>query len=45
MRIAYVFTHFPVPSEAFAGLEVKTLVELGNQVEVFCLRKPPPNAT
>lgn len=38
MKIAYVTMQFPVPSETFASLDVKTLESFGDTVEVYAMR-------
>lgn len=43
-RVAYVSMGFPVPSEAFAGTEVKALRDRGVDVSVHCMRRPPGKA-
>ena len=38
LRVAYVTMQFPVPSETFAGTDVRVLREAGVEVEVFSMR-------
>lgn len=38
MRVAYVTMRFPVPSEAFAGTDVRVLRNAGVDVDVFTMR-------
>lgn len=39
--VAYVFMIFPVPSEAFAGVELRALLDRGVEVSVYSLRPLP----
>lgn len=40
LRIAYFLWHFPVPSETFVLNELRTLVEQGHDVHVYCRQSP-----
>ena len=44
MRIAYVTIQFPVPSEAFAAVEMRALRRQGTDLRVLCYREAPPGA-
>ncbi|ENO75234.1 glycosyltransferase [Thauera sp. 27] len=44
MRIAYITTQFPAPSETFACNDVRMLVELGADVRVYGMRSPHSRA-
>lgn len=38
MKISYITMQFPVPSETFASQDINVLLDLGNVVDVYCLR-------
>lgn len=38
MKISYITSRFPAPSETFASLDVNALLELGVQMDVYCIR-------
>lgn len=44
MRVAYVTMHFPVPSEAFAAVEIRALRRQGADVTVLAYRGAPADA-
>jgi glycosyltransferase involved in cell wall biosynthesis len=44
MKIAYVTMHFPVPSEAFAAVEIRALQRQGAEVTVLAYRGAPADA-
>lgn len=44
MKVWYVFSQFPAPSETFAGTDVRVLRELGVQVRAVNLRPSHPRA-
>lgn len=44
MKIAYVTMQFPVPSEAFAAVELRALRRQGAEVTVLAYRSPPRGA-
>jgi glycosyltransferase involved in cell wall biosynthesis len=44
MKIAYVTIQFPVPSEAFAAVEMRALRRQGAELSVLSYRSPPANA-
>lgn len=39
MKIAYITMRFPLPSETFACNDIKSLINKGHEVEVYCLRE------
>jgi glycosyltransferase involved in cell wall biosynthesis len=45
MKVWYVFSRFPCPSETFAGTDVRTLRELGFEVRAANLRPSHPAAS
>jgi glycosyltransferase involved in cell wall biosynthesis len=42
VRAAYFLWHFPVPSETFVLNEMRTLLERGTDIRVYCRRSPHP---
>lgn len=44
MRIVYVTMQFPVPSEAFAAVEIRALRRQGGEIAVAAYRGAPPGA-
>lgn len=41
LRIGYVFSQFPIPTQTFAISDIDALRELGHHVTVFTLKMPP----
>ncbi len=44
MKIAYIFTRFPAPTETFACNDVRALKRLGVEVSVYTQRAPLPDS-
>ena len=43
VKLAYIVTQMPAPSEVFLAVEIRGLVEQGNAVQVLALRSPHPD--
>jgi colanic acid/amylovoran biosynthesis glycosyltransferase len=43
VKVHYIFTQFPVPSETFAAVEIRALLRAGADVNVLALRRKPAN--
>ena len=41
MKVAYLFSRYPVPSQTFCDTEIRALEEAGVEVEIFSISPPP----